>query len=40
MHCMEVTGQCHTLATLPLEKEPSMPFGEEDWWAMALVWMF
>jgi hypothetical protein len=37
---MDVNGQHHTLATSPLEKEPSIPFGEEDWWATALVWMF
>jgi hypothetical protein len=37
---MEVTGQRHTLATLPVEKEPTIPFGEEDCWAAALVWMF
>jgi hypothetical protein len=40
MHWMEVTGQRHTLATVPQEKELSIPYGEEDWWAAALVWMF
>jgi hypothetical protein len=40
MHWMEVNGQHHTLATLPLEKEPSIPFGGKDWWATALVSVF
>jgi len=40
MHWLEVDGQRHTLATLPLEKDPSILFVEEDWWTAALVWMF
>jgi hypothetical protein len=36
---MEVSGQLHAPADLPLKEEPQVPNGWEAWWAPELVWM-
>jgi hypothetical protein len=36
---MEVSGQLHALATLPLGKEPLVFIGKEAGWTPELVWM-
>jgi hypothetical protein len=35
---MEVSGQLHAWAALPLGKEPPIPILYEAWWAPELVW--
>jgi hypothetical protein len=35
---MEVSGQIHTSAALPLGKEPAIPIGEEAGWDPESVW--
>jgi hypothetical protein len=35
---MEVSGQIHVLATLPLEKELLVCIGQEAEWNLELVW--
>lgn len=32
---MEMNGKFHATATLPLGKEPSVPFIQETWWALS-----
>jgi hypothetical protein len=35
---LEVRGQTHSLATLPLDKEPPVAIGYEAGWAPETVW--
>jgi hypothetical protein len=35
---MEVSGQLHVPAALPLGKEPTVPTGQEAGWAPEPVW--
>jgi hypothetical protein len=37
-HLLEVSGQIHAPAALPLGKEPPVPIGEEGGWATEPVW--